>query len=114
MKKALLLVALLALGACQEEPPTGGKLPPGFDEFSLTGAERAECTARGGRVGRGGLSPAELCIAPTKDAGKSCTKASDCSGHCMADTKTCSKEDPTFGCYGVLLDNGERAELCVD
>jgi hypothetical protein len=113
MKKTLLLIAVLALGACREET-TGGAVPPGFDNFAMTAAERADCMARGGTVGRGGMSPAEICIVPTKDGGKSCTRASDCDGHCLAQTKTCSKTEPTFGCFGTLTESGERADLCVD
>ncbi|MEZ5716333.1 MAG: hypothetical protein R3D85_14950 [Paracoccaceae bacterium] len=55
-----------------------------------------------------------MCFRPTPDAGKSCRKASDCSGVCLADTRTCSTMSPMFGCYGFLDDEGREAEICVD
>lgn len=54
------------------------------------------------------------CTNPTPDAGKACTKASDCSGACMADTMTCTTMSPMFGCYEVVMEDGQKAGLCVD
>ncbi|MFZ1469141.1 MAG: hypothetical protein WAT09_09195 [Paracoccaceae bacterium] len=103
-----LIVAALALASCMETPPGGpqGKL--------LTDTERADCLMRGGTTGYGGFFPDEVCFTPQKDAGKACTKAGDCTGLCLAETKTCSKVSPIFGCYEFLDETGQKADICVD
>lgn len=110
--RRIILLAVLAFGlaACVEEPAN----PPGPETLNLSGAERAQCLAEGGTVGRGGLMPNEVCFRPTPDAGKSCMKASDCSGLCMADTMTCSKVTPQFGCFEMMNEDGQQVGLCVD
>lgn len=110
MRKSLVFVALLALAACQSDAPP--PLPMGVT--ALSAAERADCLDHGGSVGMGGMVQAEICYRPTPDAGKACTKASDCSGACMADTMTCSNVTPQFGCYDVMTEDGQKAGLCVD
>ena len=45
---------------------------------------------------------------------RSCTKAGDCEGQCLADTKTCSKVSPIFGCYDYLDETGQVVGICVD
>ncbi len=106
-KLATILVMVLALAACQPEPPQ----PPAG---GLTGAERAECLDHGGTIGRGGLMPGDICFRPTPDAGKSCRKASDCSGVCLSDSRTCSKTTPQLGCFEYLDAEGRTVGLCVD
>lgn len=105
----LSLCAALALAACVEDPPPGG--PEGKP---LSDAERAECLARGGTAGRGGLLPDEVCFLPQPDAGKSCSAAGDCAGQCLADTRTCSTVTPMFGCYDFLDETGKTVGICVD
>lgn len=107
MKRALAL--MLALAACVAEAQGDGTKGRALDE-----AERAACLAQGGTVGRGGLLPDELCFRPTPDAGKACTRASDCEGPCMADTMTCSEVTPVFGCYEFMDDQGRKSGICVD
>lgn len=102
------LIATLALVACVEKPPSGPQGKP------LTKAERAECLMQGGRVGRGGLLPDEVCFLPEADAGKACTKKSDCEGMCLADTRTCSPVTPMFGCFEFLDESGQRVGICID
>lgn len=96
------------LAGCTEEPPV---LPEGKP---LSAAERAECLAAGGSVGRGGMLPDEVCYRPLKDAGKACTKASDCEGVCLAESRTCSEVTPLFGCYEFLDGQGRQLAICVD
>lgn len=113
MRKFLVIAALAALAGlagCVEETVT----PSGPEGVKLSAAERTACLAKGGTVGRGGLMPNEICITPNPDAGKACTKASDCSGHCMAETRTCSPVTPQFGCFEMLMEDGQKAGLCVD
>ena len=106
--RRLALIALLALGACVEEPPAGPEGKP------LGAAERAECLMKGGSVGRGGLFPDEVCFLPEPDAGKACKAAADCSGRCLADTMTCSPVTPLFGCFEYLDEAGKTVGICID
>ena len=99
------ILAVIALSSCVDQGPQGKK---------LTEAERADCLMRGGSTGYGGLFPDELCFTPMKDAGQSCTKAGDCEGQCLAETKTCSKVSPIFGCYDYLDETGQVVGICVD
>ena len=46
------------------------------------------------------------CITPTRDAGKSCRKAGDCEGLCLARSRTCAPIEPLFGCNAVLQEDG--------
>jgi hypothetical protein len=106
--RRLALIIALALTACVQEPATG---PQGK---ALSDADRAECLMQGGSVGRGGLLPDEVCFRPKPDAGKACTRKSDCSGMCLADTNTCSKVTPMFGCFEFLDETGKKAGICID
>ncbi|MBL9072249.1 hypothetical protein [Tabrizicola sp.] len=108
MARFALVFAGLLLASCVEEPSTG---PQGK---ALTSTERAECLMKGGKVGRGGLLPDEVCFLPEPDAGKSCTKKTDCEGLCLADTRTCSPVTPMFGCFEFLDDTGQKVGICID
>jgi hypothetical protein len=55
-----------------------------------------------------------LCFLPNPDAGKSCARASDCTGTCLAESRTCAPEQPIFGCYSFLDDDGAEVTLCAD
>lgn len=99
---------LMLLAACQPDAPAGP------EPRLLPEAERAACLAAGGSIGRGGLLPDEVCFKPTPDAGKACSKASDCSAMCLAETRSCSKVSPQFGCFGFLDDAGQVQDICVD
>ncbi|MDV7142775.1 hypothetical protein R3X27_08770 [Tropicimonas sp. TH_r6] len=106
MKHFLLLgLAILALGACQQDPKTDPPAEP---------SNMAGCEARGGTWGVAGLLQEPICTLPTPDAGKACSVESDCTGMCMADTKTCSTVTPLFGCHVFLDDDGTTYEMCID
>lgn len=104
----IVLVAALALAACVQDPPAGPRGKP------LSDVKRAECLMKGGSVGRGGLLPDEICVLPQPDAGKACTKQSDCEGLCLADTRTCSAVAPMFGCFEFLDETGRTVRICID
>ncbi len=106
----LALVLGLSLAACVEEPPER----PGPPGALMTEAGRAECTMRGGYVAHAGLAQDQHCFTNEPDAGKSCRKASDCSGYCLADTRTCSPVSPMFGCFEFLDADGRKVGLCID
>lgn len=105
MKAAYLapLLAVLLLGGCVEDSPE-----------ELSPAEEAACEARGGYVGWAGFSGVEFCAEPTPDAGQMCRAASDCSGYCEAESRTCSTHFNQFGCYSYLDDTGQVVSICVD
>ena len=98
MRHWIVVAAFAVLAACQPETGPGGVV------------EGVVCP--GGTVVHGMAGP--TCAKPTPDAGKACTKASDCSGACLGETMTCSTMTPMFGCYEVVMEDGQKAGLCVD
>lgn len=71
-----------------------------------------ECARAGGQLARRGGTDALTCLIRPRDAGKSCTRKSDCEGQCLARSGTCSPVIPLLGCYEVLLDSGARVTEC--
>lgn len=106
---AMVLSAGIALAACQ---PEDGGLPPVGEE--LVALEKARCEARGDIWGRAGAQGAFVCVRRTPDAGKSCSRATDCSGACLARSRTCAPLDPLVGCQEILTASGARAMQCLD
>ena len=97
MKKAAFLV-LMALAACQDDHLN---LPQ-----TMSAADQSQCRQSGGVVGPvGGIKDA-VCRYPTPDAGKTCTKASDCSEYCAAETKTCAPLTGNYSPRNVLAEDG--------
>lgn len=76
--------------------------------------EQAKCIAKGGTWSVTGLAKLHSCIQPTRDSGKTCRKASDCEGLCLARSRTCAPVKPLFGCNPILQDDGTEATLCID
>ena len=66
-------------------------------------ATREECEAAGGRWGRFGLRPQDVCNLPTPDAGKACTDASDCASACVAPDGAAVGSQAAGTCYGRTL-----------
>lgn len=108
MRPSLFLAAALLLAACQTGP----------EEPTPDPAARAACEAEGGTYGRFGLAQEYLCQTTTPDAGKACTRGSDCTGLCLSDSDSgsgaCSSFRPMFGCHGILLDDGTETVICID
>lgn len=100
-----MVLGLLALAGCQPTDPLDPQIDP---------AQKAACEAEGGTYGRGGLLPGYICFRPLPDAGNSCSKASDCAGSCLTQTRSCSAMSPMFGCYSYLDEDGKPIEICVD
>jgi hypothetical protein len=123
----------VALSVAQEECIAAGQavLAYGYEPWQWAcGAEelariqeverriRADCTAAGLNTYPGGLE-GWYCAAPTRDGGKTCRRASDCEGPCLATDSgaaigQCGMLSAFVGCQAILLDDGTRAELCVD
>lgn len=102
----IILSAVVALAGCQ----TGAEQPP---QPKADKAARLACETDGGSYRQGGILQDWICFKPTIDAGKSCNADSDCTGMCMADSKTCSTITPLFGCHSIIED-GETVEICID
>ena len=109
----VLAAGLLLISACQheQEPPDTGLA--GYDP-DLIEKQRAQCEAKGGRFGKGGLGGSFVCYENTRDANKSCRSGLDCEGLCLARSRTCSPVKPFFGCHDILSDSGLRSTLCID
>jgi hypothetical protein len=55
-----------------------------------------------------------ICIQPTRDGGKRCTRESQCEGLCLARSGTCAPVRPLLGCHDILQDDGSRATQCIE
>ncbi len=102
------LVLFLFLPACMPDAAT----QPDRRQMSLP--EQAECEARGGIISIGGIIGAQFCAERLPDAGRSCSRASDCTGRCEAETRTCQTYGNPFGCHSFLDENGDVQTICVD
>ncbi len=96
--KPLFLIAVLFLAACNTDPDA--------DKI-------AACEASGGEWRIAGLMPEPACIPNYSDAGKTCEKATDCQGTCLADRNECSASW-VFGCHSLRDETGDVLEICVD
>lgn len=75
--------------------------------------QQLACEKKKGKwVSAGGKS--RICLFNTKDAGKQCTRESQCEGACLARSGTCSPIRPLLGCNEILQDNGARVTLCIN
>ncbi len=72
------------------------------------------CLKQGGTWGGAGNAKTRTCLQQTKDAGKRCTRQSQCDGYCLARSGTCAPIKPLLGCNDILQDNGVMVTLCID
>lgn len=70
------------------------------------------CERSGGRIVSAGKG--KTCLHDTRDAGKQCTRATECESDCLARSGTCAPARPMFGCNEILMNEGQRAMLCRD
>lgn len=124
---ALSALGILALAGCTPAgAPQGAPAAEPNQSFSrdMSSADRAACTAAGGKVERRGRVGAELCVRPFADAGKQCTDTSQCQGKCVgtADQASstvpvsgrCQPDDRMFGCYSEIKQGKAVNAICVD
>ena len=90
-------------------PPTPPTPPP-----EPASPAEAKCLKSGGNWAGAGKTGAKVCVKLTKDAGKSCSKQSQCQGFCLARSRTCAPFTPMFGCNDILQDDGREVTLCLD
>ncbi len=125
---SLVLTALLA--ACSSAPPavdvaaqTGTAASPEAAE-AYQEARDVDCQAAGGNLQRLGRQQREQCVIPYADAGKACSRKSDCTGQCLASgevaagsvaTGTCQRDaSQNFGCRQRIEDGKAQGTICVD
>lgn len=108
--RGLIPVLLLVLAACQ---PDGTK-PLAPVGAALVTADRASCEKRGGIFGALGASGALTCFTTPRDAGKSCSKATDCESACLARSMTCAPITPLNGCNEIINSAGARLTQCIE
>ena len=96
----------------QPAPPALPDVTPPPEPPALA-LQRTACQDSGGQLmtrARGIYA----CVHPTRDAGRSCTAASDCQGLCLARSGTCAPFRPVFGCQEVFTARNHRETLCID
>lgn len=72
------------------------------------------CEKRRGTWSGTGRGELRVCILPTRDGGKQCTRESQCEGLCLARSGTCAPFKPLLGCNEILQDNGARVTQCIE
>jgi len=76
-------------------------------------AATAACVARGGSMSAGPAGIGRICVMPTPDAGRRCDRAGDCTGYCLARSRSCAPVTPLLGCHEVLMSDGRRMNQCI-
>ncbi len=76
--------------------------------------EARACQRQGGTWIRAGVAGLMTCQRQTGEGLKSCRRASDCAGECLARSGTCAPVTPLFGCNEVLDGLGRRVSQCVN
>jgi len=107
----MLVAGLLALAACQGAGQRKADLSP-VGEARMDQYHKS-CLASGGEY----LPTAKqsyTCTGVPKDAGKACSKASDCAGDCLARSRSCAPVVPLFGCNEVLDESGAQVTECLN
>lgn len=108
---AVICAALaLCLAACipgRVNPPE----PVGQAKVDLM---HAQCVKAGGSFVREENNALFTCIGKPRDAGKICSKESDCQSACLARSHTCAPVLPLLGCNEVLTESGLAVMQCVE
>jgi hypothetical protein len=131
-----ILISLFMIAACRPSAPP--RNATATRAVRSTPQTPEECKACRGEWGRHGLAQVASCLCRTTDAGKRCTRRSDCQGLCVAEESMereivekgppakgffvghCAEFDPIFGCMRVLDQAGPRPldeppdTLCID
>lgn len=110
MRTLVALLVVLALAACRD----GAEAPLPPVGAAADAAMGASCVRGGGQLVERGASRALICVQTMPDAGRSCSRATDCRGVCLARSRTCAPVDPLFGCQEVLLSDGRQVTQCLD
>ena len=74
----------------------------------------AQCINSGGSFVRDKNTALFTCIGRPRDAGKICSKESDCQSACLARSRTCAPVLPLRGCNEILTESGLAVMQCVE
>ncbi len=125
MIRMMLAAAVLILAACAQPATTPTADAPVAEKIDWQAAQNADqCGAIGGTWRPICMLGKPACVVPYKDAGKSCSDSSECSGKCVtgdAGTKPesavrgiCTANSDPCGCF-QLVENGKAGyPLCAD
>jgi hypothetical protein len=109
IRTSLAAVLCLALAACVTDKPP--KLAP--VGAASVAAAKTQCERSGGRwAGKPGAGM--LCFRTPPDAGRQCSRASQCTAGCLAKSHTCAPITPLLGCQELLDDQGRVVTQCVN
>ncbi|MDO9637853.1 MAG: hypothetical protein Q7J44_04860 [Pseudotabrizicola sp.] len=81
---------------------------------AVKSAAHLACEKRGGIWSAAGGGTAAFCQTPTRDAGKSCKAATDCTGYCLSQSGTCAPVTPMLGCHAILDEQGRMLTQCIN
>lgn len=111
--------APVAGGGTEPAAPSGPEAAAAYQE-----ARDVDCQAAGGTLQRLGRLQREQCVIPYTDAGKACSRKSDCTGQCLAGTAvaagsvargTCQRDaSQNFGCRQRIDEGTAQGTICVD
>lgn len=113
IRRGLAMLACgLLLAACQEDGPAASSETSAIPDLLSIAAK--DCERSGGNWGPAPGKAASVCYRAMRDSGKQCRAADDCSGLCLARSRTCSPVEPFYGCHEVLNREGGRQTLCIE
>ena len=110
-------LSVLLLAGCVAGEETSTTPPEG--EFGFSKTAQAKCLEQDGTYQRRGMLGRYSCAVPFADAGKACTKPSDCEGQCRVETAEdefgkCQADSDPFGCHSHINEEGQVVAICVD
>ncbi len=97
-----------------EEPAPKVETAAPVAPVAIKSAAHLACEKRRGVWSSTGAGKAAFCQTPTRDGGKSCRAASDCTGYCLAKSGTCAPVSPMLGCHDILDDAGRMLTQCIN
>ena len=101
-----------ALLSCDEDEGGG---PPRDSAFpDLLGEQKVACENKGGRWGAAANKTSFVCYVTLPDANQTCQTGNDCTGFCLARSRTCSPIQPFYGCHEVLSRGGLPQTICIE
>lgn len=125
---SLALTVLLA--ACSSTPPpadAASTATPADSPEAAAAYQEArdvDCRAAGGTLQPLGRLQRVQCVIPYADAGRTCSRKSDCTGQCLAEGEpaagaaasgTCQRDiSQNFGCRQRIDEGKAQGTICVD
>lgn len=93
-------------------PPPAAAPPAAAPPAARKSEAQLACEARRGSWARS-ENGSHACVTQTRDSGKTCTRAGQCQGLCLARSGTCAPFTPLLGCNDILDDSGRRMTQCL-